>query len=118
MSNPIITVRGEKRGDTGEYLGDSIYMWCPGCDDVHSINVSGDRTVWSWDGNREAPTFSPSILVRYGNVERVPRQCHSFVRSGRWEFLTDSTHPLAGQTVPMVPVPDWLVREAKENPCR
>ena len=26
-------------------------------------------------------------------------RCHSFVRSGRIEFLSDSTHALAGQTV-------------------
>lgn len=36
--------------------------------------------------------------------------CHSFLRSGRWEFLTDSAHALAGQTVPMVPLPDWILR--------
>lgn len=39
----------------------------------------------------------------YGN-------CHSFLRDGRWEFLPDSAHHLAGQTVDMVPLPDWLVK--------
>lgn len=38
--------------------------------------------------------------------------CHSFLRSGRWEFLSDSAHRLAGQTVDMVPLPDWFVRES------
>lgn len=36
--------------------------------------------------------------------------CHSFLRAGRWEFLGDSAHALTGQTVDMVPLPDWLVR--------
>jgi hypothetical protein len=36
--------------------------------------------------------------------------CHSFIRDGHWEFLGDCAHQLAGQTVPMVPLPDWLVR--------
>lgn len=35
--------------------------------------------------------------------------CHSFIRNGHWEFLGDCAHSLAGQTVPMVPVPDWMV---------
>lgn len=34
--------------------------------------------------------------------------CHSFLRAGRWQFLGDSAHALAGQTVDMVPLPDWL----------
>lgn len=36
---------------------------------------------------------------RWGN-------CHSFLREGRWEFLSDSGHHLAGQTVDMVPLPE------------
>lgn len=36
--------------------------------------------------------------------------CHSFIRNGVWEFLQDCAHPLAGQHVPMVPLPDWLCR--------
>lgn len=35
--------------------------------------------------------------------------CHSFIREGHWQFLTDSAHALAGQTVPMEPVPDWIM---------
>lgn len=38
----------------------------------------------------------------YGN-------CHSFLRNGVWEFLGDSAHHLAGQNVPMVPLPDYLL---------
>lgn len=44
-----------------------------------------------------------------------PVCCHSYVKAGRWEFLGDCTHDLAGQTVPMVPLPDWLVREGLED---
>ena len=32
--------------------------------------------------------------------------CHSFVSDGQWQFLGDCTHALAGQTVPVVPIPD------------
>lgn len=40
----------------------------------------------------------------YGN-------CHSFLRNGVWEFLGDSAHRLAGQRVPVEPLPDWYLRD-------
>ena len=84
-----------------------ISFWCPGCDGAHVVAVGGGR--WSWDGDVDAPTISPSILVTYqgkdaGQDDAPPARCHSFMRAGRIEFLSDSTHALAGQTVPL---PDW-----------
>lgn len=81
------------------------YLWCPGCEDVHAIDVVGSR-AWQWDGDAEAPTYSPSLLTSYGSVAGQPRLCHSFIVAGQWQFLGDSTHALAGQTVPMVPYPE------------
>lgn len=92
--------------------GQRLYMWCPGCDDSHAVEVTDQTYRWEWDGNLDAPTISPSILVN-GREPRHPGRplCHSFVRSGQWQFLGDCEHALAGQTVPMVPLPDWLVKE-------
>lgn len=78
-------------------------MWCPGCHLMHRV-VDGPNG-WTWDGNETAPTFSPSILVQWQITGRREERCHSFVRAGQWEFLSDCTHALAGQTVPMVPIP-------------
>lgn len=55
---------------------------------------------WSFDGNMESPTFSPSMLV-HGD-ECHPRE-HFFVRDGKVEYLPDCDHALAGKTVDMVP---------------
>ncbi|BAS10570.1 hypothetical protein AHiyo4_39920 [Arthrobacter sp. Hiyo4] len=44
------------------------------------------------------------------NVTTAPR-CHSFVRNGHIEFLSDSTHELAGQTMALPPLPEWLKSE-------
>lgn len=63
---------------------------CPGCGCLHAF----DPERWQWNGDLEAPTFSPSMLVRAW--EGAPR-CHSFVTAGRIRFLADSTHELAGQ---------------------
>jgi hypothetical protein len=93
-------------------------FWCPGCSEMHMVNTEvSDRPrtpAWEFDGNYDAPTFSPSINVTgvrkltAGEYQRVlageavvpvPRVCHSFVRAGRIQFLDDCTHALAGQTV-------------------
>jgi len=78
--------------------------WCPGCEATHQIAVvqpfrNGAR--WSYDGNHEAPTFSPSINVGPGSM----LQCHYFIRSGRIEFCGDCHHGLKGQTVDLPPIP-------------
>jgi hypothetical protein len=81
-----------------------VVFWCPGCEDVHTVVIATSRdgaTPWFWNQNRERPTIVPSILVRGGASDIV---CHSFVRDGMIQFLDDSTHKLAGQTVA---IPDW-----------
>lgn len=79
-------------------LGDSLWLFCPACKERHRISVA--KGGWTWDGNVEKPTISPSIMVswRHGDKEHV---CHSFVRNGVWEYLSDCTHDMAGQHVPM-----------------
>lgn len=82
---------------------------CPGCGVPHGIPVKSEgKSNWGWNGSLEAPTFTPSILVTYpanpNALEefkewKTERCCHSFVRDGHIQFLGDSTHPLAGQTV-------------------
>jgi Family of unknown function (DUF6527) len=75
-------------------------FWCPGCDEVHQIWTEGrGRANWDFDGNLENPTFSPSLLVTWKNWV-----CHSFIKAGQIQFLSDCTHHLAGQTVPIA---DW-----------
>lgn len=88
-------------------------FWCPGCDSAHVVNDS-------WQVDVEIATISPSVLVHSRqklisedlsgdaltapeNVTATPR-CHSFVTNGQIQYLGDSTHALAGQTVE---VPDW-----------
>lgn len=101
------------------------FLWCPGCDALHCVSFgSGDGVRWQFDGNADRPTISPSILIRGTQwppehpkfvKHRHPNVapggdtiCHSFVTDGRWQFLGDCFHDLAGQTVPCVPIPDGL----------
>lgn len=78
-----------------------LLFHCPGCKCSHGIFVAprpdAKRPVWSWNGSMDKPTFSPSILVQFGNNQR----CHSYVQDGKIKFLGDCTHELKNQTVPL-----------------
>ncbi len=87
------------------------YGWrfrCPGCKRNHGVT-----TGWTFNGDVERPTFSPSVLVQGvdditddeharimagENVAARPYVCHSFVTDGRIQYLGDCTHAMAGTT--------------------
>lgn len=88
-------------------------FWCPGCDSAHVVSDA-------WQVDVETTTITPSVLVHGHrkliddsligdallaptNITETPR-CHSFVTNGRIQYLADSTHARAGQTVDLT---DW-----------
>lgn len=102
-----------------------MQFWCPGCECAHGVRVFGEKPVWSWNGDIERPTITPSILARYyratpegaammlsgealpPGTDRYPGMdmiCHSFVTAGKIQFLDDCTHDLRGKTVDL---PAW-----------
>jgi hypothetical protein len=112
--NPVVAVRHVVHGQTKDWLYDHAVVWCPGCSGgrtsgsgYHALIVKAPEgstaPVWGFDGNLECPTFTPSLLCE-GEI-----RCHSFIANGQWQFLGDCGHALAGQTVDMVPLPDWMV---------
>ena len=110
----------------------SLRFLCPGCGESHDVNIAEGHPGWEFNGDFERPTLSPSVLVRRGHYcnnppvpgdcacdfqQRFPDEepwdwpcgvCHSFVRDGRIEFLTDCTHALAGQTVELLEIKDAI----------
>lgn len=88
--------------------GNRLFFYCPGCKGAHMIQYGeGDGPRWTWNGDAEKPTFRASILVTYEGEDDgkpVKEVCHSFVTDGQIQFLSDCTHALAGQTVP---IPDF-----------
>jgi len=79
-----------------ELYGHAIF--CPGCNEVHVLD-----TRWTFNGNYDAPTFQPSLLVA---ANEPARRCHSFITDGKIQFLGDSYHALKGQTVEL-PLFHW-----------
>lgn len=99
-----------------------VTVICPACRDLEIARgytdpkdggVAGEHAVpfggehgWSFDGNLERPTLSPSLLLTYTFGDgRAQYVCHSFVRDGRIQFLGDCTHELRGQTVDLPELP-------------
>lgn len=97
-------------------------FFCPACHFAHWFKVGNGG--WTWNGNREKPTISPSILARgkrtvtdteadrimAGEKVVIPEfRCHSFVKEGKIQFLGDCTHDMKNQTVDL---PEFLETEA------
>jgi Family of unknown function (DUF6527) len=88
---------------------DSVVMFeCPGCGGLHQVftdythrDKEGKVIHWEWNGDGDKPTISPSVLV---SKDDPKFRCHSWVREGRIEFLSDCFHDLKGKTVDL---PDW-----------
>ncbi len=91
--------------------------WCPACEEMHILPDS-----WTFDGNLESPTFSPSF--KHGGVQTVkvngewtgewvlgpdgkalPMICHYILTAGVLNFCGDCTHGLSGQSVPLPDLP-------------
>lgn len=87
--------------DRGSTIG--YTFWCPGCAMYHWYPVPR----WTFNGNTEKPTFTPSLLNTWTFGEKnEPRRCHLFVTDGRIVYCGDCTHALAGKTVDLMPEPE------------
>ena len=98
-------------------VADRFMINCPGCNDTHWFDGG-----WSFNGDMQRPTISPSLMVTTGHYLDIHKpgdscwctynaehpdepapfkcyRCHSFIRDGRIQFLSDCTHELAGKTV-------------------
>lgn len=111
--------------------GGRLGYWCQGCDMLHMVRVEGDEPgpKWGYNGNPDAPTFTPSVLVQYdhwvppaqpgqpaGAQTKMSEVCHTFITNGMVQFLGDCTHRFAGQTVPLPELPsEWT--DAPEEPA-
>ena len=84
--------------DKFKLVGDRYMYHCPGC-----CNCHGPNTTWGFNGDYEKPTLTPSVKVTGGNIDG-PTVCHHYITDGNIVFLSDCTHHLAGQTVPLEPL--------------
>lgn len=79
--------------------GKLLYFFCPACKCNHPVSIAPGG--WSYNQNPDVPTFSPSFGTRGHDIG----YCHLFIEEGMIRYLSDSTHELKDQIVPMVPYP-------------
>ena len=84
--------------------GKFVY-YCPGCQANHVINTKAwnKLPVHTISGSPQKPTIRASVLSK-GSQGKGKPNCHSYVTDGKITFLSDCTHALVGQTVPMIPL--------------
>ena len=99
----------ERRGESKSYF----LFWCPGCGCGHLFYVGpgfAHPSQWTFNGNLERPTFSPSLRHFYtkeGNgSKREITTCHLFVTDGQIQYCGDNPHDFNGKTVPMEDIPE------------
>jgi hypothetical protein len=73
-------------------------IFCPGCQHYHILD-----SRWAFNLDLEKPTFTPSLMC---NRDFPESRCHSFIKDGNIQFLSDCYHSLANQTVEL-PENDW-----------
>lgn len=100
---------------------DGYAHWCPACGELHPLPDS-----WKFDGNLESPTFTPSfkhtgkqaIVDARGEWtgewrcdaegKALDGVCHYVLTAGVLNFCGDCTHEMAGKSVPLPVLPEWL----------
>lgn len=105
---------------------DGYTHWCPACREMHKLPDS-----WSFTNrDLEFPTFQPSFKhtgLKLNKDENgkwigegkdawlydaqgkpIPEICHYILTNGVLNFCPDCTHSMAGKTVPLPELPDWL----------
>jgi hypothetical protein len=99
-----------------------VRFYCPGCEESHLVPIDGP-TKWSFNGNLELPTITPSLDIRIGHYadgntkecycnfhQRFPdaeplepnlkcKQCHCIVSNGKILYVKGTTHALLDKQV-------------------
>lgn len=103
-------------------INDSLYaFFCPACNSTHAVDIR----MWGFNGDINNPTITPSIkvegtvpitseeadfILKGGKFTPKPLLCHSFVKDGNIQYLSDCSHTLKGKTVRL---PEWENRNIK-----
>jgi hypothetical protein len=98
MTNPNkVAVDLFRKMENGSKLH-QVAIWCPACNTIHAF----DLNRWTFNGDYDKPTFSPSMLV---NHDDPMTRCHSFVKDGSIRFLGDCWHDMKNKTVELEQFP-------------
>lgn len=81
--------------DGKKYYHTQYHYMCLGCGYDHCFALKKDGGHHDFNMDLNNPTVYPSLLQNF----TPGRTCHSFIREGKIQYLSDCWHTLAGQTV-------------------
>lgn len=101
--------RSAKLRSMDAYGQKRIAFYCPGCKEHHIINIEAPigRPTWTFNGNWDAPTFSPSVRHFTTDPDTGVEEtyCHYFIVDGRFNYCGDCNHDFNGRQG--VEMPDY-----------
>lgn len=92
-----------KQIDSVSIKGVGYSHYCPACGREHTFYTKHPNSKYNWrfNGDMEYPTFTPSMLIFADDSLNYPR-CHYFIKKGRIQYLSDSTHLYSGKTIDLL----------------
>lgn len=86
-----------------------LIHWCPGCEMIHPVHIGMPNHLgakWTYNEIPDCPTLSPSVNISLGTTAAgIERRCHYWLRNGKLEFCSDTTHEYSGQTINLPDLP-------------
>ena len=79
---------------------DAYMHWCPACQEMHRL-----PDTWTFNGDLESPTFSPSFKHSGWIGEERESVCHYVLTKGVLAYCDDCTHSMKGMSVPIPDLP-------------
>lgn len=91
------------RQETYEH-GKIYTFWCKGCGRYHHFEVGWNCAEdHEFNDKMDKPSFKPAL-------HDAGTGCHLWLKDGMIEYQSDSPHKLAGQHIPLEPLPDEIYR--------
>lgn len=91
--------------EDGNLYVDQLHYWCLGCGYEHAFSPN----VHKFNGDFDNPTVTPSLLHTGEFI------CHSFIKDGKIQYLSDCYHSLKGQTVELPDIDIMIAKMESRN---
>ena len=79
----------------GKVFKTQYQYWCKGCGFEHAFSLKSEGGNHDFNMDLDNPTVNPSLLQNF----TPGKTCHSFIKDGMIQYLSDCWHELRGQTI-------------------
>ena len=86
----------------GNVFKTQYQYWCNGCGYEHAFSLKSEGGNHDFNMDLNNPTISPSLLQNF----TPDKTCHSYIKEGKIQYLSDCWHKLKGQTIELPNIDD------------